>query len=115
MKWSAACQKAFPLIKKELVSEKILTTYNPELQILLSTNASSYGLSAILSHIIPDGEEKPIVSASRILTDSERNYSQIEEATAIYWGMHKFSQYIYGRQFKLITDHNVLIYIFKLD
>ena len=59
-----------------------------------------------------DGQERPIAFASRTLTKSERNNSQIEKgALAIVFGDRKFHKYLYGRTFRLYTDHKPLVTI----
>lgn len=110
--WTAQCEAAFIRIKQEIGSERVLAKFDPKLPLILATDASPVGISAVLSHII-EGEERPIAFASRALTKSEKNYSQLDkEATAIYWAFHKFYIYIYGRKFTLITDNKPLFHIF---
>ncbi|KAJ8346504.1 hypothetical protein SKAU_G00279050 [Synaphobranchus kaupii] len=88
-----------------MVSQKVLTHYNAELPLRLACDASPYGVGAVLSHIMPDGVEKPIAYASRTLSKAEQNYAQIErEALAIVFGVRKFYQYLYGNKFALPTD-----------
>ena len=53
--------------------------------------------------------ERPIAYTSRTLTASERNYSQLEkEALSLVFGVQKFHQFLYGRDFTLCTDHKLL-------
>lgn len=107
--WSKQCQQTFDKLKQEIVSARTLMPYNPELPLILATDASPCGLGAVISNVLPNGDERPIAFASRSLTKAESNYSQIDkEATAIFWGLNKFFQYCYGRQFTLITDHKPL-------
>ena len=108
-KWSEECKKSFTEIKKLLASAPVLAHYNPELPIQLAGDASAYGIGAVISHQFPDGSERPVAYASRTLTSTERNYSQLEkEALALVYGVQKFHQYLYGRQFVLVTDHKPL-------
>ncbi|KAF8793053.1 hypothetical protein HNY73_004582 [Argiope bruennichi] len=100
-------------LKQEIASDRILCHYDPKLPLVLQTDASPVGIGAVLSHIMPDGSEKPAMFASRSLTKTERNYSQIDkEALSIVWGVNRFYQYLFGRHFDLITDHKPLVSIF---
>jgi hypothetical protein len=111
--WNRECEKSFEKVKQEVTNETTLIHFNPDLQIVLATDASPVGLGAVLSHRLEDGTEKPIAFASRTLSKSETRYSQIDkEATAIFWGLKKFFPYCYGRKFTLITDHKPLVSIF---
>ena len=111
--WTAEEEEAYKKLKKMLSSEIVLTFYNPELPVKLDTDASSVGLGAVLSHIMPNGEERPIEFISRTLSAAERNYAQIDrEALGIVWGVKRFHLYLYGRKFLLRTDHKPLVHIF---
>jgi len=111
--WSSECDKAFSDVKACMVSEQVLTHYEPDLPLKLACDASAYGLGAVLSHVWPNGEEKPIAFASRSLTKAEKNYSQIDkEALSIVWGVQKFHNYVYARFFTIETDHKPLTSIF---
>lgn len=93
-------QNVFKILKKEIASERTLIHYNSKLPLTLATDASPVGLGGVLSHIMPDGTERPIAFASRSLSKSEKKYSQIDkEATGIYWALKKFFLYCYGRKF----------------
>ncbi len=111
--WSDDCETAFQHAKQVLTSDNLLVHYDCTKPIVLSVDASPYGLGAVLSHKFPDGSEKPIAFASRTLSDAERNYAQIEkEGLAIVFGIKRFHLYLYGRNFTLVTDHQPLTRIF---
>ncbi|GFU21035.1 uncharacterized protein K02A2.6 [Trichonephila clavipes] len=86
------------------------------LPLTLASDSSPVGIvcGCVLSHVYPDGSERPIMFASRTLSGSEKKYSQIDkEALSIVWAVKKFYLYLKGRRFTLITDHKPLIAIFS--
>ncbi|XP_055924024.1 uncharacterized protein K02A2.6-like [Eupeodes corollae] len=111
-KWSKSCELAFIKLKEEIMSNRVLTPYDPQLQTTLACDASPVGIAAVLSQI-DEGVERPIAFISRSLPLSEQNYSQLDrEALAIVFAIDKFYMYLYGREFILITDNKPLTRIF---
>lgn len=112
--WNTECQKSFQEVKRLMASNEVLAHYDPTLPLILATDASPYGVGAVLSHRYPDNTERPIQYASQTLSDVQRRYSQIDrEAYAVVFGIKKFYQYVYGRKFILVTDNKPVKQIFS--
>ena len=111
-KWTKECENAFNNIKQIIVSDQVLTSYNPDYEIIVATDASPFGLSGVLSHKMPDGNERPVQFISRTLTKAEQQYSQLDkEATAVFWSCKQFFDYIYGKKFTLVVDNKPMMSI----
>ena len=107
------CQESFEKIKKTLTSDLSLTHYDPTLDIIVASDASSYSIGACILHKLPDGSRKAVAHACRFLLPAEKQYSQIEkEDLGIIFAVTKFHRYLHGRRFILQTDHKPLITIF---
>ena len=103
---------AFQDTKKLLKSPRLLIHYDSSRPLILTCDASPYGVGAVLAHIMDDNTERPIAFASRTLSKSETNYAHLEkEALAIIFGIRKFHNYLFGRKFIIHSDHKPLMYI----
>ena len=107
-KWSDQCQTAFKEAKESLSRAPVLMHYDLAFPLVLATDASVYGVGAVVSHRLRNGSE-PIAYASCTISQSECNYAQVKkEALSLVFGIKKFDQYLYGRHFTLMTDHKPL-------
>lgn len=112
--WGLEQSHAFTEAKKQLTSTSLLVHYDPELEVVLSCDASPSGIGAVLSHIFPDSAEKPIAFTSRSLATAEKKYSQLDkESLAIVYGVKKFHQYLFGWKFVIRSDHKPLQHLFS--
>ena len=106
------CDDAFEAAKAQFLSDTVLTHYDVTKPLILACDASPYGVGAVLSHIMENGEERPVAYASQTLTSAEKNYAQLQkEALALIFGVKKYHQYLYGRAFTLVMDHKPLLSI----
>ena len=55
-----------------ITSDIVLTHYDPDLPVKLACDSSSYGLGTVISHVMENGEERPIAFASRTLNSAEK-------------------------------------------
>ena len=101
--------------------------YNEKKELLLEPDASDVGLGAALLQLrdntmwqqgkAPDNTILwPIVFASKSLTVADNRYSNIEcDALGIIHGLDKFHHCCFGRNVIIITNHKLLVMIFKKD
>ncbi|CAC5420629.1 unnamed protein product [Mytilus coruscus] len=114
--WEKEQEKAFIESKQLLKSTSVLVHFDPKKKLILACDASLYGVGAVLSHKMDDGSDKPIAYTSQTLTSAKKNYSVLEkESLAIIFGIKKFHQFLYGHPVTIITDHKLLIGLFRED
>lgn len=99
---------AFQKVKNALMSAPVLQYYSVHDPIVVSCDASQYGLGTVLMQ-----NNHPIAYASKSLTKTEKAYAQIEkELLSIVFSCKKFHHLLYGRtDITIETDHLPLISI----
>ncbi|KAL1122261.1 hypothetical protein AAG570_003666 [Ranatra chinensis] len=98
-------------IKQALMRAPVLRYPDFTRQFVLTTDASGVAVGAVLSQV-ENGEDRPVAYASRKLTDAETRYPAIErELLGVVWGVQQFRPYLWGRRFKVRTDHKPLVWV----
>ena len=106
--WTPECEQAFQTLKDALLHEPVVAYPDFEKPFKLYTDASNFGLGAVLQQV-QNGKERIICCASRSLNKSERNYNTTKkECLAIVWGIKMFRSYLAPRKFEVYTDHAAL-------
>lgn len=79
-----------------LANLELLVHIQPDLEVILASDASDYGVGAVLSHKVPDETGRLIGYVSRSLSAADWGYSNLEkEAFAIVFGVKKFNHFLY--------------------
>ena len=109
--WMNECQEAFDELKRRLMTGPVLALPQSEGIYTLDTDASDYGLGAVLSQQQSEGE-RVIAYASRTMNKAERRYETTrKELLAVVNGLKCFRQYLLGRRFVIRTDHAALSWL----
>ena len=107
--WKEPQQHAFQRIKEALLSSEVLAYYDPDRPTIISADASSTGLGAVLTQVQENEEHRPICYATRSLSATEKRYAFIKkEALAVTWARETVSDYVLEVPFFLETDYKPL-------
>lgn len=117
-KWETQHENEFQDLKNAASKGLVKRGYfSRDDQTILYTDASPWGLGAILVQRDPKTKaERVIACASKSLTPTESRYPQLHrEALAIIWGMEKFTYYLLGSHFTLKSDSQALQFMINRE
>lgn len=113
IEWSPREEEAFTELKSRFEQPPILLSLDPEKEFVLRTDASEASLGAVLLQE-RDGILHPVAYASRKLSSSEKNFATVEkECLALVWAVTMFKLFLYGKAFRVQTDHQPLEFLNK--
>ncbi|KAL7302819.1 hypothetical protein TKK_0004857 [Trichogramma kaykai] len=108
--WTETEQEALDTLKDLLCKGPILQVANPNLDYIVTSDASKLAIGGYLAQL-KDKVEMPIGYVSRALSDVEQKYDTYSrEALAIVFTITKFKAYLLGKKFIIYTDHKPLLY-----
>ena len=106
--WSSEQEEAWLELKRRLLSAPILAYPDPSTEFVLDTDASGYGIGAVLAQV-QEGKERVIAYGSKSLTKEERRYCVTKrELLAVVYFLKQYRHYLYGQKFRIRTDHGAL-------
>ena len=113
--WSEVEQQSFESLKAALSVKTTLAYYDPQKATSIFVDGSPVGRGAVLTQEDTSTKEvTPLYYASSPLTSTQSRYPQIDrEALSIYWAIKRFHLFVYGAEFKVITDHKPLVSLFN--
>ena len=88
--WDETHQTVFDDIKSEIAKRPMLSAFVFSLNVetILTTDASQYGLGAVLSQV-SNGIEQPIIFVSCTLSDTEK-----KETLAVHWAKQRLHTFV---------------------
>ena len=85
--WGCAQEEAFTKAKSMLSSSPVLALFDPNLDTIVSSDASSFGLGAVLLQTQKNGLCRPVAYISRAMNSTEQRYAQIERGPCPHLGL----------------------------
>ena len=107
--WTHDGQKVFEACKEGLTSDSLLVQYDLNRKLKLAYDASSYGLGVVLSHVMEDGPERAIVILAPLAQVRKFMPKSNGRRCLAFLGLKNFHQFLYGRKFTLVTNHQPLL------
>ena len=122
--WLDTHTDAFNRLKTAICKDVTLKYFNSSLPIYIECDASKKGIGVVM--LQPDSAIEntsksdvpnnlcPVFYASKTLTDTESNYSNIEcEMLGVVFSILHFKHFTFGHKVHIITDHKPLITLFR--
>ncbi|PIK56483.1 hypothetical protein BSL78_06598 [Apostichopus japonicus] len=113
-RWTQTEKSAFENSKDLLMSSQVLCHYDPTKELILSCDASPYGIGAVLAQKWKTAQSNRLGLLRAHCQAQKRIMRKLKkEGLACVLGVQRFHSYLYGRHFTLFTDHKPLLGLFN--
>ncbi|GBG80922.1 hypothetical protein CBR_g31478 [Chara braunii] len=109
--WDGECTTAFQELKEALVSHPVLRIVDPKLTFVVTTDASLYGIGAVLQQDDSDGLRPLEYYSKRMPSHKVAASTYMRELYALREALDHWKHYLLGRHFKVFSDHETLKWI----
>ncbi|GBG81376.1 hypothetical protein CBR_g32050 [Chara braunii] len=109
--WCEKCETVFQALKEALVSHPVLRIADPNLTFVVTTDASQFGIGAVLQQDDGDGLCPLEYYSKRMPSHKVATSTYARKLYALREALTHWKQYLLGRHFKVYSDHQTLRWI----
>ncbi|KAG1282954.1 hypothetical protein G6F66_011024 [Rhizopus arrhizus] len=112
VQWTETCQDSFEKLKRLMTTAPVLLHPKLDQSFVIETDASDFGVGAVLLQDDGKGTLHPLAYESKKLSPTERGYPiQERELLAVLLALRSWRCFVEGSDFVVYTDHNPLQYL----
>ncbi|GBG66385.1 hypothetical protein CBR_g60037 [Chara braunii] len=106
--WDKDCTSALKKLKRALIEYHVLKVADPSLPFVITTNASQYGIGAVLQQYDSNGYKPVEFMLARMPSEKVATSTYERELYALRQALEHWKHYLLGRHFKVYSDHETL-------
>ncbi|GBG62830.1 hypothetical protein CBR_g32412 [Chara braunii] len=107
-KWDKDCMSAMKKLKQALIEYPVLKVADPSLPFVAMTDASQYGIGAVLQQDDGNGYRPVEFISARMPSEKVATSTYERELYALRQALDHWKHYLLGRHFKVYSDHETL-------
>ncbi|GBG80286.1 hypothetical protein CBR_g30653 [Chara braunii] len=106
--WDKDCTSALKKLKRALIEYPVLKVADPSLPFVVTTDASQYGIGAVLQQDDSNGYRTVEFMSARMPCEKVATSTYERELYALRQALDHWKHYLLGRHFKVYYDHETL-------
>ncbi|GBG73311.1 hypothetical protein CBR_g13030 [Chara braunii] len=106
--WDEDCTFALKRLKRALIEYPVLKVADPSLPFVVTTDASRYGIGAVLQRDDDNGYRPAEFMSARMPSEKVATSTYERELYALMQTLEHWKHYLLGRHFKVYSDHETL-------